>query len=134
MSNAVPEIEVSVDGPRNVVMTVNIEANTSDFTDQKIVDITTLSPTNPPTNLVRVDEIQYAVEDGWTVILNWEGTPNSTLVTLDGRGMFPVGPNFGGIQNDATTPTGNILMSTTGYSSGTMVATLILHLVKQTSP
>jgi hypothetical protein len=117
-----------------VVATVNLAANTSDYTDQKIIDISTLSATNPPTNLVRVDEIQYAIEDGWTVILNWEGTPNATLVTLDGRGMFPVGPNFGGIQNDASSPTGNILLSTSGYASGTMVATIVLHCVKQTSP
>ncbi len=134
MANPSPGIEISIDGPRNVVATVNLAANTGDYTDEVILDPAALSATWPPTNLLKVDEIQYAVEDGWTVILNWEGTPNSVLVTLDGRGMFPVGPNFGGIQNDALTPTGRILLSTAGYSSGTMVATLIIHAVKQTSP
>lgn len=134
MANPAPAVEISVDGPRNVVATVNLAANATDYSDETIIDVAALSATFPPTNLLKIDEIQYAVEDGWTVLLYWEGTPDKLIVTLDGRGMFPVGPNFGGIQNDATTPTGNIILSTVGYSSGTMVATLILHIIKQTAP
>lgn len=132
MSNALT-IQITDDGPRNVVAKIVAEADTSDFSGSKIIDVTTLSATIPPTNLVRIDEIQYSVQDGWYVFLLWEATTNKRIINLNGRGIFPVGPNYGGLQNDAGAGrTGNILLSTAGYTSGTMVATLILHCVKQT--
>jgi hypothetical protein len=133
VSNALT-IQTTVDGPRNVVSKVVAKADTSDFSLSTVINVSALSATIPPTDQVRIDEIQYSVQDGWYVVLYWEATTNKRIVNLSGRGIFPVGPNYGGIQNDAGVgKTGNILLSTVGYTSGTMVATLILHCVKQTS-
>ena len=133
MANAL-SIQTLVDGPRNVVAKVTAVADTSDFSGSTVLDPATLSATNPPTNQLAVDEIQYSVEDGWQVELYWKATTPVLMVTLSGRGMFPVGPNYGGVPNNAGTgKDGKITISTIGYSSGTMVATLILHCHKQTA-
>lgn len=134
MANAIT-VETLVDGPRNVVVKVVAVADTSDFSNEVIIDVSALSATIPPTDMVRIDEIQYSVQDGWYVVLLWDATTKKRIVNLNGRGIFPVGPNYGGLQNDAGVGrTGDVLLSTTGYTSLTMVATLIIHAVKQTSP
>jgi hypothetical protein len=54
------------------------------------------------------------------------------IVELIGRGKFPVGEHYGGLQNNgATGTTGKITATTTGYATGTMAATFITHAVKQ---
>jgi hypothetical protein len=135
MANALNK-QTLEDGPRNAVVKIDLENDTSDTAETVIVDPATLSATFPISNQLRVDEIQYSIQDGWYVELFWKATTSKVMVTLAGRGMFPVGPNYGGLQNNATAPgnVGQISLSTTGYSSGTMVATLILHMVKQTKP
>jgi hypothetical protein len=126
-------VDIEEDGPRNVVALVDIACTSADLTSTTILDPATLNATFPITNQLRVDEIQYAVEDGWYVTLLWDASSPVIMVTLNGRGIFPVGPNFGGLQNNAGAgKTGIIKATTTGYSTGTMVATLILHCVKQT--
>jgi hypothetical protein len=127
------EIEISVDGPRNVVAKVDIECTSADLTSTVLLDPAALSATFPPTDQLRIDEIQYSVEDGWYVTLFWDASSPVIIVTLAGRGMFPVGPNFGALQNNAGAgKTGKITATTTGYTSGTQVASFILHCVKQT--
>lgn len=128
------EIELLVDGPRNVVAKVDIECTSADLSSTVLLDPATLNATFPPTNQLRIDEIQYSVEDGWFVTLFWDASSPVIIVTLSGRGMFPVGPNFGAIQNNAGAgKTGKITATTTGYSTGTMAATFILHCAKQTA-
>jgi hypothetical protein len=134
MANALT-IETIDDGPRNLVIKLVAKADTSDFSLSKIIDVTTLSTTFPPTTQVCIQEIQFSVQDGWYVVLFWEATTNKRIINLPGRGIYPVGSNYGGIQNDAGVgKTGNVLLSTVGYSSGVMVATLIIHCVKQSVP
>jgi hypothetical protein len=128
------EVETLVDGPRNVVAKVDIECTSADLSSTVLLDPAALNATNPPTNQLRIDEIQYSVEDGWYVTLFWDASTPVIIVTLSGRGMFPVGPNFGAIQNNAGAgKTGKITATTTGYSSGTMAATFILHCVKESA-
>jgi hypothetical protein len=133
MANAL-NVQVEEDGPRNAIIKVDLENDTSDTAETVIVDPATLDATFPITNQLRTDEIQYSIQDGWYVTLLWKATTSKVMVTLSGRGMFPVGPNYGGLQNNAGAgKTGQISLKTTGYTSGTMVATLILHLVKQSA-
>ena len=128
------EVEILVDGPRNTVAKVDIECTSADLSSTVILDPAALYTTNPPTNQLRVDEIQYSVEDGWFVTLFWDASSPVIMVTLSGRGMFPVGPNFGAIQNNAGAgKTGKITATTTGWASGTMAATFIIHCVKETA-
>jgi hypothetical protein len=131
MANAV-KVNVSDDGPRNVVAKVTVVADTSDVSATTILDPATLLATNPPTSQLAIQEIQYSVQDGWIVVLYWDATTAKRIVNLTGRGIFPVGPNYGGIQNNAGVgKTGIIKLATSGYTSGTMYATLVLHCIKQ---
>ena len=132
MANSV-SVQTTVDGPRNVVVKCTIYADTSDVSTTDLLDPASLSATNPPTNQLRIDEVQYSVQDGWYVNLWWDATTDVHVVDLAGRGTFLVGSPFGGWQNNAGSgKTGKIQFSTTGYSTGTMVATFTLHAVKQT--
>jgi len=132
MANAL-STQTLEDGDRNVVAKVTAVADTSDFASTTVLDPALLNATRPPTNQLAVDEIQYSIEDGWQVELYWDATTPVLMTSLSGRGMFPVGPNYGGLQNNAGTgKTGKIKFLTIGYTSGTMVATLILHCHKQT--
>jgi hypothetical protein len=132
MSNVVA-IQTTVDGPRNVITKVDIDCDTSDVSSTLVLDPSALYATNPPTNQLRIDEIQYSVQDGWFVSLFWDATTQKRIIDLVGRGTFLIGSPFGGLQNNAGTgKTGKINMTTTGYTSGTMAASFVLHCVKQT--
>lgn len=130
MANDV-SIKVSEDGPRNVVAKVTIVADTADLSNVTILDPATLNATFPPFNLLAVEEVQYSIQDGWVVTLYWDATTPKRIVSLTGRGIFPVGLNFGGIQNNAGVGrNGKITCSSSGLS-GTQYATMILHCNKQ---
>ena len=132
MANSI-NIDTTVDGPRNIVTKVTVYADTSDVSSTLVIDPAAASATIPPSNQLRIDEVQYSVQDGWYVSLFWDATTQKHIVDLAGRGTFLVGTPFGGWQNDAGTgKTGKINFTTTGYSSGTMAATFTIHAVKQT--
>ena len=118
--------QILVDGARNaVVKTVGI-LDTSDLATTDIVDPANFTPT--PTGF-RIDRIQYAVESGITVRLFWDGSPDVYIVTLDGTSGMGF-KQFGGLINNATTPTGKIQATTQGYTSGTQNFTIVLEMAK----
>ena len=132
MANSVG-IQTTVDGPRNVIVKCTIYADTSDVSSTTLLDPATLSATTPPSNQLRIDEVQYSVQDGWYVNLFWDASSPVHITDLAGRGTFLIGTPFGGWQNNAGAgKNGKILVSTSGYASGTMVASFTLHAVKQT--
>lgn len=115
-----------IDGPRNLVIKVTGVLDTS---DQGLITVVTPSATfrSPPfVNLVHID---YAISDQLEVQLQWQGTPNQVMMPLAGRGRMSF-TDFGGLPDNATTPTGNIQLLTTGWASGTQVFTLVLEMVK----
>lgn len=132
MANAL-NVQIEEDGPRNAVVKIDIEDDTSDTAEVVVIDPATLQATFPVTNQLVVNEIQYSIQDGWFVTLYWKATTSKVMAVLTGRGAFKVGRNFGGLKNNAGTgKTGQISLKTTGWASGTMTATLVLHCVKQT--
>jgi hypothetical protein len=126
------DVQILEDGWRDTVGKIVLIADTSNITQSVIFDPATLFQTFPVSDRLSINEIQYSIQDGWTVQLYWDGSPVKRIVDLAGRGMFPVDLNFGGLQNDAHLPTGKITLSTLGWS-GTKVATLIVHCIKQWS-
>lgn len=131
MANSVG-VQTTVDGERNVIAKVVIYADTSDVSSTLLLDPAALYATNPPTNQLRIDEVQYSVQDGWYVSLFWDATTQTHITDLVGRGTFLIGSPFGAWQNNATTgKTGKINFTTTGYTSGTMAASFTVHCVKQ---
>jgi len=115
-----------VDGPRNLVVKVTGTLDTSDLALQTIV---TPSSTFRAPPLVQLMHIDYSMTDQLEIQLQWQGTPNTPLMPLAGRGRMSF-VDFGGLPDNATTPTGNIQMLTTGWTSGIQVFTLVLEMVK----
>lgn len=115
-----------IDGPRNLVVKVTGTLDTSDIALQTIV---TPSATFRAPPLVQLMHIDYSMTDQLEIQLQWQGTPNTPLMPLAGRGRMSF-VDFGGLPDNATTPTGNIQMLTTGWASGTQVFTLVLEMIK----
>ena len=129
----VTEVNITVDGPRNVIAEVNIELDTSDLSSTLVLDPAALSATNPPTNQLRIDELQWSVKDPGSVSLFWDASTQKRIVDMIGRTTFFIGSPFGGLQNDAGAgKTGKINMTTTGYAAGTTSASFVIHCTKQT--
>ncbi len=103
------------DGDHNYVITVNDISDGTGLTDLKIVDVTTMNP-NPGTHLVLWD-IDYDVGAAGGVTLYWEGTPSKVLLALEPAGLDRYAGTFGGLRNDAQGATGNVLVSTHGFTS-----------------
>jgi hypothetical protein len=117
-----------VDGARNAVIKLTGVLDTSDLGQTTAVDLTTLSPV-PST--VYIDHLDYSISDQLEVQLLWDATSPLVILPIAGRGRMSYG-NFGGLQNNAGAgKTGNILIKTTGWASGTQVFSIVLELVKQ---
>jgi hypothetical protein len=52
------------------------------------------------------------------VELLWAGATNSTAVLLSGNGYWDLRPSGNEIPNNATTPTGDVLLSTKNFANG----------------
>ena len=128
MANAV-NTQVLVDGPRNSVIKITGVLDTSDVAAVKVIDLSTMSPV--PTG-VRIDHIDYSIVNNLEVRLLWDATTPVDILPLAGRGRMSFW-NFGGLQNNAGAgKTGNILIETNGYTTGTtMVFSIVLEMVKQ---
>lgn len=104
--------------------------NLSDGTGEsavKKVDIDTLN--GAPTRC-KIERIQFATV-GMAVRLLWDATADVTIIDLpaDAAGEFDF-REFGGLRNNAGSGiTGDIMLTTTGHSSGDAY-TVILHLRK----
>jgi hypothetical protein len=118
--------QIIVDGPRNLVVKVT---GTLDSSDVPLTTIVTPSATFGAPPLVQLMYIDYAITDPIEIQLQWQGTPNQPLLPLAGRGRMGF-VDFGGIPDNAITPTGNIQMLTTGYTAPTQVFTLVLEMTK----
>lgn len=132
-------VQTMLDGPRNTVVKVDISLDgaSGDFTVPTVlVDPQLLSssgPANgPPPRKVRVDDIDWDVQDGLSVNLWWQGAGNSAPIwRMVGRSREKAF-HAGGLQNNADQPTGRITFTTTSTSlNAPLVATFKLHCVKQ---
>ena len=52
------------------------------------------------------------------VELIWDGETNATAVTLSGQGFWDLRADGNEIKNNATTPTGDVLLSTKNFANG----------------
>ena len=82
----------------------------------------------------RIDHLDYSISDPLEVRLFWDGSTQIDIIPIAGRGKMSFW-NFGGLQNNAPSPTGRIALSTAGYNTtiGTtpLVFSVVLELVKQ---
>ena len=102
-----------------------------------VVKMTNLSDGTGETLVKKVDasELTFMSEDGnrkiskiWysintannksAVELLWDGATNATAVLLSGNSHIDLRPSGNEIPNNATTPTGDVLLSTKNFASG----------------
>lgn len=123
-----------IDGERNLVLNVNLQCDDGNCALQPLVDFSTVSqPRDNTYTKCRCDQIEYDVADNLTVRLWWEGaTSNAPLWRLYGRGRIPAWAHDY-IPNTADSPTGNVLIETSGWSpsTGPLTASFIITFVKQ---
>ena len=118
--------QILIDGPRNAVVKVTAVLDTSDLALTTIVDPASFFDVPPQFRLMHID---YAMTDQLEAQLQWVGTPNTVMMPLAGRGRMSF-VDFGGLTDNAASPTGQIQLKTTGWASGTQVLTLVLEMVK----
>ena len=129
-------IQKMLDGPRNAVFKVDVSLDGSgDYAiPQTIVDPAQLSRTGPndaPLKRVRVDILDWDVQDGLSVNLLWDGAGSAPLWRMVGRSIEKAF-HVGGLQNNADTPNGKITMTTSSVQAGVpLAATFKIHCVKQ---
>ena len=69
----------------------------------------------------RLAKIWYSINSAnpkSAVELIWDGTPNATMVILGGNGYWDLRTAGNEIVNSATTPTGDVLLSTKNFALG----------------
>jgi len=102
-----------------------------------VIKLTNISDGTGETDVTKVDAsaTTFMTEDGnrkiakiWfsvntanpksAVELKWAGTVNATALFLSGQGFFDLREAGDEIANNATTPTGDVLLSTRNFASG----------------
>ena len=102
-----------------------------------VAKLTNFSDGTGETNVKKVDasELTFMTEDGnrkiskvWysintansksAVELIWDGTTNATAMFLNGQSHFDFRPSGDEIPNNATSPTGDVLLSTKNFADG----------------
>jgi hypothetical protein len=114
MADAVTS-QTLVDGERNVVMKFT---NLSDGTGESAVLKVDVSALSGSPSSVSIQRIIYSVF-GMNVTLLWDATTDVRIVELGGNTGTLDFCSFGGLQNNAGAGvTGDILLTTTGHTSG----------------
>ena len=102
-----------------------------------VAKLTNFSDGTGETNVKKIDasELTFMTEDGnrkiskvWysintansksAVELIWDGTTNATAMLLNGQSHFDFRPSGDEIPNNATNPTGDVLLSTKNFADG----------------
>lgn len=131
----VTNIQVILDGPRNVVVKVDGILDTSDLATTTVADPATLTGIDYTGTLkalkLRLKEIDYSIEDGLTVNLYWNATTPVILKSLNGRGSECY-KDFAGIPNNAGAGVdGKVNVSTEGWTAGVKSFSLVMRFIKQ---
>ena len=69
----------------------------------------------------KISKIWYSINTAnnkSAVELIWDGTTNATALSLSGNGYWDLRPAGNEIPNNATAPTGDVLLSTKNFASG----------------
>jgi len=126
MANTVTS-QTILDGDRKLVMLFTGLLDTSNESRNVKVDVSTFVPA---ASKVRIDKMQYTISPGLILILDWDADTDIRFAALSGFGKM-CGRSFGGLQNNGGAGvTGDIYLTTVGYSSGSVAYTLLLEMTK----
>ena len=135
MTTTIQTPQILVDGPRHVVIKYEGTLTATDAGVYTIVAPANLSDfdiNGVKANRLRVDRITYDVEDLLTVNVLWKGaSANTVFWNFAGRGKVEA-RHYGGIINNAASPTGDIVATFDYEGTGQVLTfTIVLELVKQ---
>ena len=77
----------------------------------------------------KISKIYWSVntQSGKSAVeLIWDGETNATAVTLSGQGFWDLRADGNEIENNATTPTGDVLLSTKNFANGDNYTILVV--------
>lgn len=121
--------KVLEDGPRNYILAVH---NNSDGTGEALsvlVDNTTFSGYNAISNNsknFKIESLYFSTTGNMGFKLFWEGTPNALAWSVPPNYFDNVDfKSIGGLQNEAATPTGRLLLSTYGAAVNSSYNTIL---------
>ena len=105
--------------------------NFSDGTDETLVKKVDASATTFMTEdgNRKISKIFYSINTAnpkSAVELIWDGTDNATAVLLSGQGFWDLRADGNEIANNATTPTGDVLLSTKNFANGDNYTILVV--------
>ena len=116
-----------INGPRHCVVKVTLESDGTDEADVVKVDASALGIAEDGS--VRMEKIEYSTTSANALLVEWDGATDASLITIpsDDAGVMDWS-SIGGIKNNATTPTGDVSVTST-LDSGDKY-TLVFHMVK----
>lgn len=128
MANTI-DIQIINDGARNVIIKVFMAyVDTSEETDAVLVDASALVSLPTTLHLRKVDSDLT----GFSANLEWDATTDDELIHLPAGEKHQDFSRFGGIPNPKSTgSTGDITITTVGFSSAGDKGSIILECTKQ---
>ena len=134
MATQILPFQILNDGYRNTTLKISGWVNAGDISNYVVLDPSTLSQIDAQGSLaktVRVKRINFDIQDGIQVTLNWDGATPQLLWECAGRGEIKAA-SFGGITDNATTPNGKITLTTFGGAATTALTsfTIVLEVIK----
>jgi len=124
--------DVLMDGNNIHIVRLTGVSDSTGETNVVKVDLSTLTgPDNGvATGSLRVDLIEYDVQGYSHINLEWDGTTDTNLARLSGQGMKVYQTPYGGLQDDSTGGTGDILLTSVGAAANASYD-ITLHLRKK---
>ena len=122
--------QVLNDGPKNAVLKVYLasDGSSGELTDQVVVDVSALSGAPAKVSLVGLT----ATTTGCSFVLEWDATADVPILGFpaDSEDSFCF-EKFGGLPNNSGAGrTGDVVLSTVGFTAAGDQITLILHVKK----
>ncbi len=114
-------------GVKYAVKMTNISDGTGENLVQKIDASNTTFMTEDGER--KISKIFWSVntQSGKSAVeLIWDGETNATAVTLSGQGFWDLRADGNEIKNNATTPTGDVLLSTKNFANGDNYTILVV--------
>ena len=120
MADTVSVLEIAdTSGVKYVAKLTNVSDGTGESLVEKITAANeTFMTADGNRKIARINWSINTLNRNGAVELIWEGDTNATAVILSGQGVWDFRTPGNEITNNATTPTGDLLLSTKNFTSG----------------
>src|SRR5208282_5732460 len=121
--------QILADGGKYTDLKVDMNIDTSNLAYQVFLNpaVQYIDPVGNPTTQYRIDQIDFAIQDGVAIDLFWDATVPVSIVRLVGRGRWPAVDYHQPLQNNSGSgKTGSIGLSSTGWTAGVIVGSFMM--------